>query len=114
MFPQQLHCLAETLEMHHLTGPEEFDDIVHIRIIGQSQDIVVGHPRLLLRCQILRQIRNRIALDLHTGRAPGESGGGGGIDPGGMIHKIGRKRRIPVLLILHISGQLVNDGPNHF
>ena len=47
-FPQQLHGFAEPLEVNDLPFPEEFDHIVHIRIIGQTQDIIVGHPCFLL------------------------------------------------------------------
>ena len=45
---QQLHGLSEPLEMHNLPFPKEFDHIVHIRIIGQPQNVVIGDPGLLL------------------------------------------------------------------
>ena len=47
-FAQQLHSLAEALEMNDLPLPQEFDDIVDVRIVGKPQDIVIGDPSLLL------------------------------------------------------------------
>jgi hypothetical protein len=34
--------------MHDLPGPQELDDIVDVRIVGQAQDVVIGDPGLLL------------------------------------------------------------------
>lgn len=48
--PKKLHCLAETLEVDDLTLPEELDYIVYIRVIRQTQDVVVGHTGLLFSC----------------------------------------------------------------
>ena len=46
--PQQLDGLTEPLEVNHLALPEELDDIIHIRVIGKPQNIVIGDPCLLL------------------------------------------------------------------
>ena len=48
LLPQQLHGLAEPLEVDDLPFPEEFDHVVHIRIIGKPQNVVIGDPGLLL------------------------------------------------------------------
>ena len=66
-----------------------------------------------LRAQILRQVGDGVTLDLHGGGVPGEAGGGGGIDAGGMVHKVGRKSGILDLGVLQISGELMNDGADH-
>ena len=50
LLPQEFYCFAEPLKMDDLPFPEEFDHIVHIRIIGQPQNIVIGDPGFLL-CQ---------------------------------------------------------------
>lgn len=39
---------AEALEMHDLPGPQELDDVVDVRVVGQAQDVVIGDPGLLL------------------------------------------------------------------
>lgn len=44
----QAQALAEALEMHDLPGPQELDDIVDVRVVGQAQDVVIGDPGLLL------------------------------------------------------------------
>ena len=46
--------LAEALEMHDLPGPQELDDIVDVRVVGQAQDVVIGDPGLLLCCNHIR------------------------------------------------------------
>ena len=45
--PQQLHSLAEPLEMNDLPLPQEPDHIVYIRIIRKTQNVVISGPRLL-------------------------------------------------------------------
>ena len=99
--------------MHDLPLPEEFDDIVHIRVVGKPENVVICHPGLLLCCQTLHQIRHRIALDRHGSGTPGESRGSCGVDTGCVIHKIGRESGVLHLGILQIPGQLVNNRPNH-
>ena len=49
-FTQQLHGFAEALEVNDLPLPQEFNDIINVRIIGQTQDIVIGDAGLLLCC----------------------------------------------------------------
>ena len=34
--------------MHHLALAEKFNNVVHIGVVGEPKNIVVGHPRLLL------------------------------------------------------------------
>ena len=46
--PQQFHSLAKPLEMDDFPLPEELDHIIYIRIIGQAEDVIIGHPCLLL------------------------------------------------------------------
>ena len=47
---QQLDGLAEALEMHDLTLPQESDGVVHIRIVGNAENVVICHTCLLLCC----------------------------------------------------------------
>ena len=53
LFPQELHGFAETLEVNDLPFTQEFDHIVNIRIIGKTQNIVVGGACLLLCCYLI-------------------------------------------------------------
>ena len=48
LLPQELHGFAKPLEMDDLPLPQEADDVVDIRVIADAQDIVIGHPGLLL------------------------------------------------------------------
>lgn len=52
-FTQQLHGFAEALEVNDLPFPQEFNDIINVRIIGQTQDIVIGDAGLLLCCKFV-------------------------------------------------------------
>ena len=40
--------------MHDLTGTQELDDVADVRIVGDAQDVVVGHAGLLLCCDFVR------------------------------------------------------------
>lgn len=64
--------------------------------------------------KILCQIGNHIPSGLDTGRSPGETGGGGGVDAGGVVHEIGREGgAIAHLFIGQIPGELMDDGRDH-
>ena len=41
-------CFAEPLEMDDLPFPQKTDDVVHVRIVGQAEDVVVGKAGFLL------------------------------------------------------------------
>ena len=56
LLAQQLHRLAKPLEVYHLPFPEEFDHIVHIRVIRQPQDVIIGHPGFLF-CQGVTKVK---------------------------------------------------------
>jgi hypothetical protein len=43
-------CFAKTLEVHDLPRPQELDDVVDVRIVGQAEDVVVGDAGLLFWC----------------------------------------------------------------
>lgn len=64
-FPQKLHRFAEALEVNHLPFPQELDYVIYIRIIGQTQDVIIGYPGLLFwhtgikATNIYRNIRNK-------------------------------------------------------
>ena len=51
---RQPQSLAEELEVDHLPGPQELDDIVDIRIVAQTQDVVVCRAGFLLCCDLVR------------------------------------------------------------
>ena len=40
--------VAEPLVMHDLPLAEELDGLADVGVIAEAEDIVVGHPRLLL------------------------------------------------------------------
>ena len=99
--------------MDDLPLPQEPDDVVDVRVIGQPKDIVVGQPGLLLRRQILRKVGQDVAGGLHGGGRPGITGGELGIDAGGVIHKVGVKAGSPDLLLGEAPGELMDDGGHH-
>ena len=48
LFPQELDCFTEALEVDNLPFPQEFDYIIYIRIVAEPEDIVIGGTCLLL------------------------------------------------------------------
>ena len=113
LFPSCILCFPETLEVNDLAFAKETNDIVHIGVIGETENVVIGDAGFLLGGQILREIGNHIAFDLHTGGTPGETGGGSGINAGGMIDEIGGKICHAGILVGEITGQLIDHGTNH-
>lgn len=99
--------------MHDFPRPQELDDVVDIRVVGQTQDVVIGDPGLLLGGQILRQIGDQVALHSHRRSVPREAGGGGRINTGGVVHEVRLVSGLLDLLRRHASGQLMNDGANN-
>ena len=77
--------------------------------LGERSPII----KSLLCRQVLGQVGDGVALDLHARSGPGEAGGGGGEDPGGMVHEIWGKGGILDLGVSHLPGQLMDDGPDH-
>ena len=63
--------------------------------------------------QVLGEVGDDVAGGLDGPGAPGEAGGGGGVDPGGMVHKVGGKGGILDLILFQVPGQLVDDGADH-
>ena len=100
--------------MDDLALAEETDNVVYIGVIGHSEDVVIGHSRLLLCGQIFGQITDYISLDANRCRSPRSSGGKLRINACGMINEIRSKIRHAYVVILEISGELMNNGPYDF
>lgn len=114
LFPQQLAGLAKPLEMNDFPLPQELDNVIHIRVIREPQDVVISCAGFLFGRHILHKVRHGIALDLHGRSAPGGSCGGGGVDACGVIHEVGGERRVFHLIIFQVPGQLMHDRADHF
>lgn len=50
---------AETLEVHDLTGTQELDDVIDIRVIGKTENVVIGNAGLLLCCDGIRTTQQK-------------------------------------------------------
>ena len=48
LFPEQLGGFSEALEVDDLPLPQEFNNVVHVRVVGQAQDVIIGYPCFLL------------------------------------------------------------------
>ena len=64
-------------------------------------------------CQIFGQVGDGIAGDGDGACGPGRAGGCLRVDPGGMVHEVCVKTGVLDLLLVQISGELVDDGPHH-
>lgn len=45
---QKLDRLAKALEVDNFPFPQEFDNVIHVRIVRKPQNIVIGNACLLL------------------------------------------------------------------
>lgn len=59
LFAQQLYGFAEPLEMHDLPFPQELDHIIHIRVVAEPKNVVIGDPRFLLCCNAVWDTEQR-------------------------------------------------------
>lgn len=100
--------LAKALEVHDLSLPQEADDVIYVRVVGQTEDVVIGEAGLLLGGQILGQIGNDISGDLHGRGGPGVAGSKLGVHACGVIHKIGVKPGGPDLIPTEVAGELMD------
>ena len=116
LFPDLGQRVAKSLEVYDLPLPEKTDHIGDVGIVScQTENVVVSDPGLLLGGKVLSQVTDRIALDGHRGCGPGKTGGGGGIDAGGVVHKVGGEGGVGLDLIVgEAAGQLMDDGGYHF
>ena len=67
-----------------------------------------------IRRQILRQVGDDIARDLHGRGGPGIAGGKLWIDACGVIHEVGVKACGFDLAVAQVAGELVDKGAHHF
>ena len=110
----QPHTLAEALEVHDFSFPQKTDGVSHVRIVAETEDVVVGGAGFLLRRHVLRQVGDGIPLGLERRGGEGHPCGRDGVDARGVIHKIGVESPLLDLLYGEVAGELVHDGTNHF
>ena len=100
---------AETLKMNDFPFTEKSNNIVHVGIVTQPEDIIIGHSGLLLCGKIFGKIRDHIAFDTDGRRIPGCTGSKLGKYPCGVIHEVRGKIRHSYIVFLDVAGQLMND-----
>ena len=54
LFLAKPQALAKPLEVHDLPLPKEADDVVYIRVVGKTQNVVIGEAGLLFCCNGVR------------------------------------------------------------
>lgn len=106
-------CFAEALEVDDLTFTKEADDVVDVGIVGETENVVIRETGFLLGGQIFGEVGNDVAGGLHGGCAPGVTGGKLGINPGGMIHKVGGEGSPGNVLFLDVTGELMDQRAHH-
>ena len=99
--------------MHDLARPQELDDVVDVGIVGKAQDVIVGHARLLLGGEVLGEVGDGIARDLHRRRRPRIAGGELREHAGRVVDKIGIEAGLFDLIYREVSRELVDDGADH-
>ena len=51
---ENAQAFTEALEMDDLPLPQELDGIPHVGVVGETKDVVVGHPSFLFWCDAVR------------------------------------------------------------
>ena len=105
---------AETLEVYDFARPQESDRVTYVRVVGQAQDVVVGHARLLFRRKVFGQVADDVALRLERGRRPRHAAGGDGVDAGGVVNEIFVEALLLDLVDRQVARELINDSADHF
>ncbi len=105
---------SEALVMDDFAGTQEFYGFADIRILDQTQDIVIGGAGFLLRSHILVQIRDDISLYLELTGIKGNTARCLRPDADSMIHVIVGEPAFLNLFHGEVTGQLVDDGGYHF
>lgn len=105
--------LTEALIVYYLSCPEELNDITHIGIVHETQDVIVGGSRLLLCRHILVKVSYYVALGLDVCRREGHARRRGRVNARGMVHEIGIEAIFLYILGAEISRKLINDGADH-
>lgn len=62
----QLDGFAEALEMDNLPFPEEANDVIYVRVVGQAKDVVIGEAGLLFWCDLVRTTFVRLVAFIAT------------------------------------------------
>ena len=104
---------TEALEVHDLARPQELDDVVDVGIVGKAQDVIVGHARLLLGGEVLGEVGDGIARDLHRRRRPRIAGGELREHAGRVVNEIGIEAGLFDLIYREVPRELVDDGADH-
>ncbi len=110
----KFQSLAEALEVHDFTRAQEFDGVAHVGVVGQAQDVVVGHARLLFRREVFGQVADDVALGLERFGRPRHAAGGDGVKAGGVVDKILVEALLFDLVNRQVARELVDDGADHF
>ena len=109
----EAQAFTEALEVHDLARTQEFDDITHVRIVGKAQNVVIRHARLLFRSQVLCEVRDGVARDLHGARRPRVTRGELRENARRVVDKVRLEPSLLDLLLGQIARKLVNDRADH-
>ncbi len=102
---------AETLEMYNFTLSQEADGSAHVRVINQSQDIVIGGSGLLFGGHVFKQVSDNVPRGLELVGGERNTARCLGPDAQGVIHIVFVKAASLDLLHGEVAGQLVDNGP---
>ena len=87
--------------------------IMNTAVISCQFNFMLSLHNRSIGCKVFRQVCDGVARDLHRPGGPRRAGGKLREDAGRVVDKIGRKARLPNLLLRQIARELVDDGADH-
>ena len=97
--------------MYNFTLSQETDGSAHVRVINQSQDIVIGGSGLLFGGHVFKQVSDNVPRGLELVGGERNTARCLGPDSQGVIHIVFVKAASLNLLHGEVAGQLVDNGP---
>ena len=99
--------------MHNLTLTQEFNDFIHVSIIGQAEYVIIYRACLLLCCQILVKVCQRVARRCNRRRRKRRALRALREHRRAVIGIILRSARSEPILAHRPLGQLINQSADH-
>ena len=99
--------------MHDLAFAGEFNGGADIGVVDHTQEVIIGHARLLLSGEVLVQVGKHVTLDTDVLHIKRHTRSGLRVDARGVVGEIGIKARRADLVLGEVAGELIDHRGDH-